>query len=163
MIVSIIVAMDKLGGIGKNNRIPWKLPNDLKRFKHITMGHHILMGRKTWESLPKRLSGRKLIVISRDPDFRADENPVFCSIISGINYARDNGEQELFIIGGGQIFAEVINRVDRIYMTKISIVSDADVFFPEMVPNKWRRVQHEFLPPDEANAYESVFEIYQRK
>ena len=163
MILSIIVAIDKRGGIGKNGRIPWKLTNDLKRFKRITMGHHILMGRKTWDSIPRQLVGRKIIIISRNIHFQANDNPVFSTVESGINYAKDNGEKELFIIGGGEIYKKVMNIVDRIYMTRVFFESGADVFFPEMKPHYWNLEYQEFFPSDEMNPHNSVFEIYHRK
>src|SRR5262252_4069736 len=100
MIVSLIVAMDEAGGIGKDGGLPWRLPSDLKRFKEITMGHHIIAGRKTYESIGKPLPGRQTIVVTRNPDYEAEGSSVVHSLAQAIELARSRGETEAIIIGG---------------------------------------------------------------
>jgi len=138
MLISLIVAMDEQRGIGLNNRLPWHLSSDLKRFKALTMGHHILMGRKTFESINRSLPGRTMIVVTRQANYRPDGCLVVSSLQDGLELAESRGESEVFIIGGGQIFSQAIKIADRIYLTLVHTIAGCDVFFPAYDEAPWQ-------------------------
>jgi len=139
MNLSIIAAVSKNYTIGINNKIPWNLPTDLKYFKEKTMGHYLLMGRKTFESLNTGLPGREIIVLSRkEISYKKKNMIVVNSIIKGITYAKNAGEVELFISGGAEIFEKTINIVDKIYLTMIDSDFEGDTFFPYINFSDWR-------------------------
>jgi dihydrofolate reductase len=131
--ISAIVAMDEKRGIGKNNSIPWRIPGEQKMFKEITMPHPMIMGRKTFESLGRILPGRPHIVVTRDTSYKVHGVTVVNSLEQAIDTARKLDEDEIFIIGGGQIFSEALEKgfLDRLYLTIIEGDFDADTFFPE--------------------------------
>lgn len=135
--ISIIVAAAADNAIGKAGGLIWHIPADLKRFKSLTMGHAIVMGRKTWQSLPKgALPGRRNIVISRDPAFNAPGAEIFTSLEDAL--AECAGDTEIFVIGGGQIYAHALEYATRVYMTRVAACfPDADTFFPELPGNEW--------------------------
>ncbi len=140
--VSLIVAMAENRCIGKDNKMPWHIPEDLKRFKSLTMGAPVIMGRKTFESiigyLGKPLPGRENIIISKSGyqnDFNA---PVFSSIPCAITHAKTRTDNEIFIIGGAQIYTQSIENTDRIHLTKIHQNVEGDAFFPEIKTRKWK-------------------------
>ena len=159
MIVSLIVAMDENGGIGKNNQLPWHLPTDLKRFKNLTMGHHLVMGRKTYETIGKPLPGRVMIVITHQKGYSPKGCRVVHSLDNAIKLAEDNHETEVFIIGGGEIFRQAIGRADKIYLTTVHVIIDVDVSFPDIPPNQWKIIETEALPIDNKDEYASDFKI----
>ena len=132
-IISLIVATDNVGGIGKDNKIPWHLPEDIKRFKDLTMGHPVIMGRKTFESiistLKKPLPGRTNIVVTRNPDFNYEGVLVFNNIEDAIKKGKEIDADEVLIAGGAQIFDSVVERADRLYLTLIDGDFGADTFF----------------------------------
>jgi dihydrofolate reductase len=162
LIISLIVAIDEKGGIGKNNQLPWHLPSDLKRFKQLTMGHCVVMGRKTFETIGKPLPGRKMIVITSQKDYTADGCQVLHSLDEAIKHAKDSGESELFIIGGGEIFKLAINWAERIYLTTVHTSVDADVYFPAILPAQWEQVSLvNDIGSDED--YRSDFRVLERK
>ena len=131
MKVSIIVAVDKKRGIGKDGKMPWNIPEDLKMFRQVTMGHPVIMGRKTFESMGKRLPGRTNIVISKDPNLKITDCKIATSLEDAIEIAREAlGSTEAFVIGGGQIFSQAINIVDKIYLTLVEGEYQVDTFFP---------------------------------
>ncbi len=143
MIKSIIVAIELANGIGINNKLPWNVSEDLKHFKALTMGHHIIMGRKTWESIGKSLPGRTSIVISHNAAYDAPEAMVVSSIDQALEIAEKAGESEVFIIGGGKIFFDAIKSVDRIHLTQIYESYRCDTFFPEIVFGDWLEVSRD--------------------
>lgn len=153
MIVSLIVAMDRSRGIGKENQIPWHLSDDLKRFKQLTMGHHLIMGRKTYESIGKNLPGRVTIVITRDLNYEVEGALVVHSLKEALNLASDRGENEAFIIGGGQIYELALDLADRIYLTQVQTQAQCDVFFPEFCPSFWNVTEIASHEADEKNEY----------
>ena len=156
MIISLIVAMDENRGIGIANGLPWRLPADLKRFKALTLGHYIVMGRKTYQSIGRNLPGRISIVITRQPDYKPENcQPGQCivthSIESALEYAREQRESEVFILGGGEIFAQTLHLAERIYLTQVHTVAPADTFFPKIVPGDWIEQESQYHLPDERN------------
>jgi dihydrofolate reductase len=163
VIISLIVAMDERGGIGKDNRLPWHLQSDLKRFKQLTTGHHIVMGRKTYETIGRSLPGREMIVITRKKDYSPSGCMVANSLEAAINLARQNDERELFIIGGGEIFSQTIGLADKIYMTIVHTDVNADVFFPKFDLEKWKIISGETFTQNEYDEYGSEFKILLNK
>ena len=155
MKISIIVAMDSNGVIGRENELPWHLPADLQHFKHTTMGKPILMGRKTWESIGRPLPGRTNIVITRDSDYQADGCVVVNSIDAALAAA---GEQdEVMVIGGAEFYRQVLPRTDTLYLTRIHASFDGDTVFPELNAARWHEVERSDRTADEKNPYDYSF------
>jgi dihydrofolate reductase len=159
VIISLIVSMDEKGGIGKENRLPWRQSSDLKRFKALTMGHHLIMGRKTYESIGKPLPGRTTIVVTRNPTFQVEGGLIAHSLGEALALARAREEEEAFIIGGSLIFSQAIGIADRIYLTLIHAQVEADVFFPQYDQGKWKAVEAESHPADDNNQYPYTFMV----
>lgn len=155
--ISIIVAADEKNAIGSNNNLLCHLPNDLKYFKSITNNHSIIMGRKTFESLPKgALPNRRNIVVSRNADLQFDRCEMCRSLNNAIELCKE--EEEAFIIGGGTIYNEAIGIADKIYLTRIHhIFENADTFFPEINFKVWKEVFRERHESDENNKYAYSF------
>jgi len=162
MKISYIVAMDENRGIGIDNRLPWRLSNDLKRFKKLTMGHHIIMGRKTYESIGKALPGRENVVVTRNPSFQVEDCQVTFSPEEAIELARNSGEDEAFIIGGSTIFTALMDQVERIYLTIVHTQGRADTFFPPYDPKDWESISEDFIPADPANEFDSTYKILEK-
>lgn len=162
MIVSLIAAMDEKGGIGKNKKLPWHLNSDLQRFKKLTMGHYLIMGRKTFEAIGKPLPGRKMIVVTRNKKYYIEGTVLFHSIGEAISYAKKNNEDEVFIIGGGEIFSQCIDLADRIYLTIVHVDSDADVFFTISDKNRWKITWSDESVKSEKDDYMMDFKILTR-
>jgi dihydrofolate reductase len=164
MIVSLIVAMDEEGGIGRDNQIPWHLSADLRRFKQITMGHCIIMGRKTYESIQRALPGRTSIVITRQNKFQTPAG-VICvdSLENALQAAKNLGESEAFIIGGGEIFQQSLPLADQIYLTRVHARGQADTYFSQIKPDEWLTSEEHFLPADDKNEFASTFRLLKRK
>ncbi len=161
MTVSIIAALSTNNVIGRNNRLPWHVSADLKRFKALTAGHHLLVGRKTFESFDRLLPGRTIVVITRDRDFAADGVLTAPSVERAIELARL--DPELFIGGGAQIFEQTIHRADRMYLTRIHAEIEGDTFFPEFDDvTEWNLVDVEHHEADEKNDYPYSFLTYER-
>ena len=154
--------MDEARGIGYENKIPWRLPDDLKRFKQLTMGHHIIMGRLTYESIGKSLPGRTTVVITRNPQYFISDVIVVYSLKNAIQVAEDRGETEAFVIGGGQIFSSAVKLADRIYLTKVHTQLDCDVTFPEFDLNDWQIITQTFHETNSDNQHASTFLILDR-
>lgn len=148
--LSIISALDTKEGIGKHNSLPWYLPEDLKRFKKLTIGHPVIMGRKTFESifnrLGKPLPERVNIVVSKNPQFKPEGVTVFSSVEEAIDYAFKIENEEIFIIGGATIYNQTIDRVDKLYITQVKGDHQADIFFPKIDWKLWREAEREDFP-----------------
>src|SRR5690349_9733239 len=144
IILSQLVATDENNVIGRDNKLPWHLPNDLKYFKNLTWGMPILMGRKTFDSIGKPLPGRKSIVITRSTDWKHEGVEVVHSIESAIEKAKEFGVKEIFVIGGAEIFKTSIGEAFRIYRTLIHHKFEGDVYFPQIDPNEWELVSKRF-------------------
>lgn len=163
MELSAIVVIADDGAIGKDNGLLCHLPADLKHFKSITMGHTIIMGRRTFESLPKgALPGRENIVVSRNADYRAEGAKVCTSIEQAVAEASMPGE--CFILGGAQLYASTIAQVDKLYLTAIHAhFDDADAYFPAINPDEWTEIDREDHQADEKNRYDYSFVTLKRK
>jgi len=157
VIISLIVAMDEKRGIGKNNQLPWRLSDDLKRFKALTMGHHIIMGRKTYESIARLLPGRTMVIVTRNPEYDVVGALVTNSLPMALEIAEKSNESEVFIVGGAEIFAETLPLADRIYLTLVHSNVDADVFFPEFDHDDWIGKETSFVDANDKNEYPMSF------
>ncbi len=164
MILSAIVAVAENNAIGKNNQLPWYLPDDLKFFKKTTLGKPVLMGRKTFESLGKPLPARTNIVLSRQHGLKLPDGVLlFSDIKSALSSMEETNAEEGFIIGGGKIFEETFSLIDRLYLTRVHTkVEDADVFFPEIDHTHWKLSWHEDHPADEKHAFAFTFQQLER-
>ena len=160
MILSFILAVSENGVIGRNNALPWHLPADLKRFKSLTIGHTIIMGRKTYESIGRPLPRRRSIAISRNPKFSAPGIEVAGSLEEALALCRD--ENEVFVIGGESVFKEALERADRLHVTLIHAQVPGDTFFPIEKLNRWTQVLDERHESDEKNAHPYSFRLYER-
>jgi dihydrofolate reductase len=163
VIISIIVAMDENGGIGIHNHLPWRLSKDLKRFKQLTMGHHIIMGRNTFESIGKPLPGRHMIIISRNPSYQAKDCLVLPSLEEALSTARNNGDNEAMICGGASVYTAALPLADRIYLTRVHATLPADTFFPTFDKNNWKIKSTSNYEADEKNEYSTTFQILERQ
>lgn len=162
MKVSIIVAVAQNGVIGRDNGLPWRLSADLRRFKALTMGHHLLLGRKTFESIGRALPGREMIVVSRGrPELPAGVH-LSSSLQDGIERARSFGEDELFVAGGASIYAAVLPTCDRVYLTRVEAIVEGDVLFPDVDFAAWTEVSRENVADEGDNEYPTTFVIYDR-
>ena len=162
MLISLIVAMDEKRGIGRAGRLPWHLRDDLKRFKQLTTGHHLIVGRKTWESIGRPLPGRKIIVISHHSAYCAPGCQVVTSLAEALSLAEQTGESEAFIGGGGEIFAQALPLAGRIYLTQVHARCECDVFFPSFDLIEWLSDALETHPADQDNEFPFTFSIFER-
>lgn len=161
MRISIIVAMAQNRVIGNHNQLPWHLPADLKRFKEITLGKPVMMGRKTFLSIGKALVGRRNIVLSTDPDFVAQGCEVFSSIEEALSAVKD--ESEIMIIGGAQLYHELLPKADRLYLTLIHDHVEGDAFFPAWERSDWQEISRHDVSKSENNPFNYSFIILDRK
>jgi len=160
--ISIIVAVAENLAIGKNNDLLWHIPEDLRRFKRITTGHTIIMGKRTFESLPKRpLPDRRHIVITDVPGERISGCEMAYSIDDAIRLC--DPALENFVIGGASVYRQFLPFADRLYLTRVYKPFDGDVFFPEITPEDWKLVSEENHPPDEQNDFSYSHQIYERR
>lgn len=157
MKLSLIVAANTEGAIGRNNALLWHLPEDLKRFKRLTMGKPILMGRKTFESIGKPLPGRTSFVITRNSGFRADGVVVCASLEDAVQKARDSGAEEAFVIGGGEIYTQALPLADRIYLTLVYNKTGGDTWFSIPGENQWTTVARKYHEADDRHAFDFEF------
>lgn len=162
MQISLIVAMDENRVIGKNNQIPWHLPADLKRFRKLTMNKHVIMGRKTFESIGKPLQGRYMIIMTRDKDYSAPGCEIARSVEEALEIAPQD-TQELMIAGGVEIYKQFFDRADRVYLTRIHEEFEGDTYFPELKFKDWNMCSIENFFPDEKNPYSYTFYTFERK
>ena len=162
MRVSILVAVSENGVIGRGGKLPWHLGDDLKRFKQLTMGHAIVMGRKTWESIGRALPGRRNVVISRRADYSAAGAEVVGSLDEAIALAQVAGETELFVIGGAEIYRFAMPQTDRLYVTRVLADVEGDARFHEIRGGAWQLVESIAHGADANNDYPFVFDTYQR-
>lgn len=141
MITSIIVAIAKNNAIGKNNTLLWQIPADMKHFKKVTSGHTVIMGRKTLESIGRILPNRRNIIITRDTEYKYEGAEVVHSMIEALNLCKY--EDEVFIIGGGEIYKQAMNFADKLYITHIEKEFDGDTFFPVISKDEWKEISKE--------------------
>ncbi|MDI1257581.1 MAG: dihydrofolate reductase [Flavobacterium sp.] len=160
--IIMIAAIAENNALGKDNQLLWHLPDDFKRFKQLTSGHHIIMGRKTFESFPKPLPNRKHIIITRDKNYSVayDDCMVVFNIEQAIAAVPKN--QDSYIIGGGEIYNLGMPYADKLDITKVHAHFEGDAFFPEINGNEWKIVESEFHPKDEKHNFEFTYETFVR-
>ncbi len=167
MKISIVVAMADDNAIGANGKLLWRLPKDMQYFKEVTWGHHVLMGRKTWDSIPPKFSplpGRVNIIVTRQKGYVSEGAKVVESVEEGIEIARLAGEQELMIIGGGEIYQQALPHTNKIYLTRVHhTFAEADTFFPQLNMAEWNAVNGEWNMADEKNEFDFEFIVLERK
>jgi dihydrofolate reductase len=162
MTLTLIAAAAENNALGKDNQMIWHLPDDFKRFKQLTTGHYIIMGRKTFESFPKPLPNRTHVIITRQSAYKVEGCIVVNSLDAAI--AACPQDEEVFVIGGGEIYKQSIDRADKIELTKVYGTSpEADAFFPEIDPDKWELKEKVFHPKDERHVYDISFQTYLRR
>ncbi|MEX2168893.1 MAG: dihydrofolate reductase [Pirellulales bacterium] len=164
MLLSILVAISENGVIGRDGGLPWRLSGDLKRFKQLTMGHTIIMGRRTWESIGRPLPGRRTVVVSRQVDYLTgvDGVPVAHSLDEAIRMAEQLGDVEAFVVGGAELYREALGRADRVYLTRVLAEIAGDTSFPTVDWNGWQQLESTAQPADDKNVYPSEFQVYER-
>jgi dihydrofolate reductase len=162
MTVSLIVAVSSNGVIGLEGGLPWYLPADLKHFKRTTMGHHLIVGRRTWEEVGKPLPGRSMVVVTRSREFAAEGAQIAHSMEQALELA--SGDDEVFVGGGAQIYRIALGRdlIDRIYLTRIHHEVKGDTSFPKVDLDKWELVSEEHHEADEKNEFPYSFLVYER-
>lgn len=160
MILSLIAALDKKSGIGKDNRLLWHLPADLKFFKKVTTGHTVIMGRNTYESIGKALPLRRNIVVTRQENYEAPGCEINEDLFDAIKSC--SKEDEVFVLGGADIYRQAIQVADKLYLTRVDVVMEADTFFPEFSMSAWKLIHLEKHKADDKNAYDYSFSVYQR-
>lgn len=163
MIISHLVAASENNVIGKNNQLPWNLPNDFKYFKNKTWGMPVVMGRKTYESMEKELKGRINIVVTTNKEWKRENVLVASSIEEGIKNAEETDCKEIFVIGGGEIFKQSMDIVNRLYITRVHATVEGDTFYPAIDGNKWKLISEDPHPADEKHQYAYTFQVWERK
>lgn len=162
MSLSLLVAVAKNGVIGRAGDLPWRLSADLRRFKRLTMGHTLVMGRKTWESIGRPLPGRKLVVVSRQTNYQAEGVQVVSSLEEALEVAQRAGDQEPFVVGGAEIYRQALPQTTRLYMTHVLAKVAGDTFFPKYLSTDWQTLETESHPADGKNDHPYCFEILER-
>jgi dihydrofolate reductase len=160
--ISLVVAAATNNAIGKDGKMPWHLPNDMKHFKNITWGMPVVMGRKTFDSLGKPLAGRKNIVITRQPGWKAEGAVPVKSIEDALFVVNQADANEVMVIGGGEIYKALFDRARRIYLTRVEVEPEADTFFPHILPEQWHLMSQQNHEADEKNAYNYSFQLWER-
>jgi len=163
MIISHIVAVSKNFAIGKNNKLPWKMPEDMQYFHRVTAGHIVIMGRKNYEANRGALKGRTNIVITRNENFKPLDAIVTDSIQNAIQIAKGYNPEEVFIVGGGEIYRQTLDLVDRIYITIIDTEVDGDAYYPKIDPNNYRFISKIEKKADRENPFDHTYYILENQ
>lgn len=167
MKISIITARSKNGVIGSNNSLPWKMRSDMRFFKQTTIGHHVLVGRKTYESFNVQLVERPALILTTKSDYepKYKEDETINSLEDGIKKAKEQNENELFIIGGGEIYKQALdkNLVTHMYITELDAIIEGDTFFPDFEESEWNAVRKDSFTADEKNDFDYSFVLYEKK
>ena len=161
MIVSLLVAMDEGRGIGRAGRLPWRLSTDLKRFRELTMGHHIIVGRKTFESIGKPLPGRLNVVVTRDTNYHRDGVTVVHSVDAAL--AAAGAAEEVMVIGGADLFRLFLPRAERVHLTRVHGDIAGDIRWEPLDETRWRRITAEPHPADERHSHAMTFEMWEKR
>jgi dihydrofolate reductase len=163
MMISMIAALSTNGAIGRDNALPWHLPEDLRYFKKITMGKPLLMGRKTFESIGRPLPNRENLVLTRRKAEPVPEVHFFPDLDSALAWAREQGFAECFVAGGEAVYREALESADRILLTRVEAEPEGDVFFPALDETRWRCTAREPHPADERHAHAFTIETWERR
>ena len=161
--ISLVVAASENNAIGKNNQLLWHLPNDLKFFKNTTWGSVVIMGRETFESVNKPLPGRINIVITKQPNWNAENVTTAASLEDALLKATETNCKEIYIIGGGEIYKQSLSIADKVYLTRVHTQIDGDTFFPVLNENQWIMISDEKFEADEKHQFGYSFQLFERK
>jgi dihydrofolate reductase len=161
--IALVAAVAANGVIGRDGVLPWRLPADLRRFRELTLGHHVVMGRRTHASIGRALDGRVNLVLTSRPESVAPGCRPSRDLDEALAVARAAGESEVHVIGGAAVYAAALPRASRIYLTKIEATIDGDTRFPDLDPGEWREVAREERPADERNTYPLAFTVLERR
>jgi dihydrofolate reductase len=162
MKISILVAASENGTIGRAGDLPWHLPTDLKRFKRLTMGHCLLMGRKTFDTIGQALPGRQTVVLSRDPQLQIEGVRVQHSFNDALKTCEQLEQDELFVVGGAQIYRLALPHAQKVYLTRVHFVVEGDASFPELAASKWRLCWEEAHEPESEGSPAFTFQVWER-
>ena len=163
MKLSLLAALSTNNVIGRNNEVPWRLSTDLKFLKSKTMGHHVIMGRKTYESVGRPLPGRTNVIITRQENYAPEGVTVVHSLEEAVRIAQQNGDDEAFVLGGAEIYAQAMHRADRMYLTRVHAEVEGDTWFPDFDDvSEWHLVDAEHFDADEKNEFPFSFLRYER-
>jgi dihydrofolate reductase len=160
MTLALIVAVSENKVIGSGGELPWRLSADLKRFKELTLGHSLIMGRKTYESIGRLLPGRKTVIVTRQQDYHVDGASIVNSVPEALELIND--DHRPFVIGGGEVYDLFLPFVNEIYLTRVHVELAGDTFFPEPDWNQWRQIECKRYPRDSKNNFDYSFEVYIR-
>jgi len=163
VIVALVVAVAENGVIGRDGALPWRLSADLRRFRQLTLGHHVVMGRKTHASIGRALDGRVNVVLTSHPERVAPGCVHARDLDHALALARDAGESELFVIGGSSVYAAALPRAQRIHLTRVAAEVAGDTFFPELDPAQWGETSRTLHPADERNEHPVAFTLLERR
>jgi dihydrofolate reductase len=163
MKVALVAAVDEDGVIGRAGELPWHLPADLARFRRLTTGHHLIVGRRTWESIGRPLPGRRMVVVSRGAPPLPDGVARATSLAAALDLARLAGETEVMVGGGGEIYRAALPLADRVYLTRVHARVGGDTCFPTLDPREWREVSREDMAADDRNAHATTFLVLERR
>ena len=163
--ITLIAAAAENNALGKNNEMIWHLPDDFKRFKKLTSGHFIIMGRKTYESLDGPLPNRTHIIITRQENYAEKVDANCCIVVDSIEdaIAKSASEDETFVIGGGEIYKLALPLADKIELTRVYGTFEADAYFPEIDENKWNLVNEDYHPKDEKHNFDFTYQTFMRR
>ena len=166
--LALIVAMGRNGGIGIENRLPWRIAADMKHFRAVTMGKPVIIGRKTWQSIGRPLPGRALVVVSGDPAFAAPPDVILArspdeAVARAQDIAAARGVDEVMVAGGATLYAELIDRATRLYVTEVDLAPEADTFFPAIDPRSWRETSRQAQNPAPGDDAAFAFVTYERR
>lgn len=164
MTITVIVAVAENGVIGRDNNVPWHLPKDLKRFKELTTGHTVIMGRKTFDSIDRRpLRNRRCIIVTRNPDYQPAGVETADSVETALQKAGKAGDHHVFVAGGRKIYEVALALADEVQLTRVHAAVEGDVFFPTLPPEQWDMVETERHEADERHAHAFTFQRYARR
>ena len=162
MRVSLIAAVADNGVIGRGGDLPWRLPADLRQFRRLTMGHHLIVGRRTWQSIGKPLKGRRMLVLTRSETLDPPGAEPCASLEDALARAEAAGDDEAFVAGGAEIYRLALPRADRLYLTRVHAQPEGDVHLPPWDAERWRLVDRRDREPDPRNPHRLTFETYDR-
>jgi dihydrofolate reductase len=163
MSLSIIAAVSENKVIGREGDLPWRLPADLAHFRKLTMGHTIVMGRRTYESIGKQLPGRRMIVVTRQPDYHIEGAEVVSDLDEALIVAQLAGDDEVFIVGGEDVFKQTFPMAGHVYLTRVHADVEGDTYFPDFDEDEWEKVSCEDHDADGKNEHRYSFEVYRRR
>ena len=163
MIISHIVARAKNNAIGKDNQLIWRLSHDLKFFRKVTTGHYLITGRKNYESIGRPLPGRVMIIVTRDTSYKAEGSIVVHSIDAAFDFLQEKAAKECYIIGGGELYKQTLNKTDKIFLTEVNCEPEADVFYPDINLEDWELLISETHKKDEKNEHDFTVKLLKRK